>query len=150
MKCNFCGGESSSVVETRKLDGGSVIRRRRQCSSCEKRFTTYEKMRKSFPTVLKSGGGTEDFSREKLSKGVSKACEKRPIGEEGVKEIVDSVEAAIADKNVTTISSEEIGEIVMEKLKAVDQVAYVRFASVYRSFEDLNSFREELEELKTD
>ncbi len=150
MKCCFCGNGSSKVVETRKTDSGQTIRRRRECNDCSKRFTTYEKIKPDYLEVVKSDGSREEFSREKLVEGVSKACEKRPVKEQAIKNVVDSIEAAITDGTKDKISSQEIGEMVMERLKDLDEVAYMRFASVYRSFDDVNSFKEELEQLNSE
>ncbi len=149
MKCCFCGNESSNVVETRKTDECQTIRRRRECKSCEKRFTTYEQIKPYYLEVIKSDGSVEKFSREKLVKGVSKACEKRPVQEKQIDNVVDSIEATITEDKRDKISTEIIGEMVMERLKELDEVAYMRFASVYRSFDDVNSFKKELEQLNS-
>jgi len=150
MKCCFCGNNSSNVVETRRTDDGQIVRRRRECKSCEKRFTTYEAMKPYSLEVIKSDGSVEKFSRDKLVKGVSKACEKRPVDKKKIENVVDSIEATITEDNRDKISTEIIGEMVMERLKELDEVAYMRFASVYRSFEDINSFKKELEHLNSE
>jgi len=150
MRCPFCGHGSSSVVETRRSSDEESIRRRRECKECGKRFTTYETVRSPCINVEKSDGSVEEFQRDKLLKGVSKACEKRSVSEEQIQDIVDSIEASLAEENPELVSSKRIGEKVMEKLKDIDEVAYIRFASVYRSFDDVSSFEEELQNLKSE
>ena len=150
MRCPFCGHGSSSVVETRRSSEEESIRRRRECKGCGKRFTTYETVRSPCIKVEKSDGSVEDFQRQKLMKGVSKACEKRPVSDEQIEDTVDSIEAGLAEESPEKVSSKRIGEKVMEKLKEMDEVAYIRFASVYRSFDDVSSFEEELQNLKSE
>lgn len=150
MRCPYCGNGHSSVVETRRNTDEESIRRRRECKECGERFTTYETIRSPCIKVEKSDGSIEDFSREKLISGVSKACEKRPVDREQIQDIVDSIEAMLAEDDPEIVKSKEIGEMVMERLKEVDEVSYIRFASVYRSFDDVSSFEEELENLKSE
>ena len=147
MKCPFCGEDSTKVVDSRPSEDNSAIRRRRQCEVCGKRFTTYEKL-DTFPVmVIKKDQNREAYSREKMKTGIFLACHKRPISTSVLNQLVDEVENAIFARDEREISSSEIGELVMDKLKALDKVAYVRFASVYRSFTDVNTFAEELKRL---
>jgi len=147
VKCPFCGEDSTKVVDSRPSEDNSAIRRRRQCEVCGKRFTTYEKL-DTFPVmVIKKDQNREAYSREKMKTGIFLACHKRPISTSVLNQLVDEVENAIFARDEREISSSEIGELVMDKLKALDKVAYVRFASVYRSFTDVNTFAEELKRL---
>ena len=147
MKCPFCGFAESKVLDTRSCDDGSKIRRRRECLSCAKRFTSYETI-ELLPIIVKKRDNTrEQFDRNKLMNGILRACQKRPISVETIQKIVDEIEYALQNKLESEVSSAEIGEITMEKLKAIDDVAYVRFASVYRQFGDLNTFMKELKKL---
>ena len=144
MKCPFCGYEESKVIDSRPTDEGERIRRRRECLKCAKRFTTYE-MIESLPiVVIKKDGSRETFDRQKLLTGMLRACEKRPVSIEMLDRAISDIETVIQNSLDREVSSDKIGELVMEKLKEIDEVAYVRFASVYRQFTDLNSFREEL------
>jgi len=145
MKCTFCSHSETKVIDSRESE--DLTRRRRECLKCEKRFTTYERVETVQTYVIKKDGSRELFDREKLSKGLLKACEKRPISMDTIDLIVAEVEYELKDY-VMEISSKVIGEKVMEKLHAIDQVAYVRFASVYRNFSDVNSFLEEIDKLK--
>jgi len=147
MRCPFCRHEDSRVVDSRLNDGGSSVRRRRQCPACGRRFTTYERLGEVRVYVVKKDGRREPFDREKLIRGVTKACEKRPIGREEIGRIVDEVEQVLRDRLNEEVPSSRIGELVMERLRALDEVAYVRFASVYKDFRDAGSFVQEVEGL---
>ncbi len=147
MKCPFCGYAESKVLDTRSCDDGSKIRRRRECLSCAKRFTSYETIELVPIMVIKRDNTREQFDRNKLMNGILRACQKRPVSVETVQKIVDEIEYALQNKLVSEVTSAEIGELTMEKLKAIDDVAYVRFASVYRQFGDLNTFMKELKKL---
>lgn len=147
MKCPFCGFEESKVIDSRPTDEGERIRRRRECLQCAKRFTTYE-MIESLPIiVIKKDGSRETFDRQKLMTGMLRACEKRPVSIETLDRIIDDIESNIQNNLDREINSDKIGELVMKELKNVDEVAYVRFASVYRQFKDINTFMEELSKL---
>ncbi len=147
MKCPFCGYAESKVLDTRSCDDGSKIRRRRECLSCAKRFTSYETIELVPIMVIKRDNTREQFDRNKLMNGILRACQKRPVSVETVQKIVDEIEYALQNKLVSEVTSAEIGELTMEKLKGIDDVAYVRFASVYRQFGDLNTFMKELKKL---
>ncbi|MGP1432705.1 MAG: transcriptional regulator NrdR [Catonella sp.] len=147
MKCPFCGNEDTKVIDSRPSDDNSAIRRRRNCESCNKRFTTYEKVETLPLAVIKKDLTRENYDRSKLESGVVRSCHKRPVSVEKINSCVEDIENTIFNKGVKEISSSEIGEIVMERLKELDQVAYVRFASVYREFKDVNTFKSELEKL---
>jgi transcriptional repressor NrdR len=147
VNCPFCGHADNRVVDSRDVRDGSEIRRRRECASCERRFTTYERVDEVPLTVVKRDGRRESFDREKLLNGMLRACEKRPVPRRDLLEVVDAVESAIASQEVREMSTEEIGHLVIGRLRKLDQVAYVRFASVYRRFEDVNQFMEELKGL---
>ncbi len=147
MKCPFCGYAESKVLDTRSCDDGSKIRRRRECLSCAKRFTSYETIELVPIMVIKRDNTREQFDRNKLMNGILMACQKRPVSVETVQKIVDEIEYALQNKLVSEVTSAEIGELTMEKLKTIDDVAYVRFASVYRQFGDLNTFMKELKKL---
>jgi transcriptional repressor NrdR len=144
MRCPHCGYKEDKVVDSRATQEESAIRRRRECLKCGKRFTTYEYIEEVSLMVIKKDGRREPFDRKKVISGIMKACEKRPISMEKMEEIATSVERAIQKKSDREVSSPRIGELVMEKLKALDDVAYVRFASVYRQFKDVGQFMEEL------
>ncbi len=147
MKCPFCSEDATKVIDSRPSEDNSAIRRRRQCEACGKRFTTYEKP-DIFPImVIKKDQNREEYNREKMKNGIFMACHKRPIPTPVLNQLVDEVENTIFARDEREISSSEIGELVMDKLKALDKVAYVRFASVYRSFTDVNTFAEELKTL---
>ena len=137
----------SRVVDSREAREGSEIRRRRECTACSRRFTTYERVDELPATVVKRDGRRESFDREKLLNGLLRACEKRPVPRLDLVQLVDSVEAELAAREVREMSSEEIGNLVIDQLRRLDQVAYVRFASVYRRFGDVNQFMEELRDL---
>lgn len=147
MKCPFCGYEESKVVDSRPTDEGERIRRRRECLKCGKRFTTYEVMEYLPIIVIKKDKSREVFDRQKLITGLMRASEKRPVSIETIEGLVDDIEATIQNSLEREVSSEKIGELVMDKLKDVDEVAYVRFASVYRQFRDINTFMKELDAL---
>lgn len=144
MKCPFCGDDNTKVIDSRPADDNASIRRRRQCDQCNKRFTTYEKIESLPLVIIKKDNIREPYDRAKIEKGVFRACHKRPISVEQISSLVDNVETAIFNLEEKEISSAAIGKIVMEKLKELDDVAYVRFASVYREFKDVNTFMEEL------
>ncbi len=144
MKCPYCGKDNTRVVDSRPVDDNSAIRRRRLCDSCGKRFTSYEKVEMIPLMVVKKDLNREPFSRSKIEGGVVRACHKRPISAGQIKELVDSVEAEIYNRGEREVTSSEIGELVMKKLKDLDPVAYVRFASVYREFKDVNTFMTEI------
>ncbi len=147
MKCPFCSFEESKVIDSRPTDEGEKIRRRRECLNCGKRFTTYEQIESLPIMVIKKDSTREVFSREKLLKGMLHACQKRPVSIDELDAIIDDIEATIQNSLDREVTSEKIGELVMEKLKGVDEVAYVRFASVYRQFKDINTFMSELNKL---
>lgn len=147
MRCPFCGYEESKVIDSRPTDEGERIRRRRECLQCTKRFTTYE-MIESLPIiVIKKDRSRETFSRDKLRNGMLTACEKRPVSIETIERAIDDIETSIQNSLDREVSSTRIGELVMDKLKDIDEVAYVRFASVYRQFKDINTFMSELNKL---
>jgi transcriptional repressor NrdR len=147
MICPFCGHAENRVIDSREVREGAEIRRRRECDGCGRRFTTYERVDELPATVVKRDGRRESFDREKLLTGLLKACEKRPVPRRELMAIVDSVESTLAAREVREMSSEEIGALVIDQLRQLDQVAYVRFASVYRRFEDVQQFMEELRQL---
>ena len=147
MKCPFCGCEESKVIDSRPTDENERIRRRRECLNCGKRFTTHEVIETVPIMVVKRDRTRELFSREKLSQGLMRACEKRPVSAETIEEIINKIEMRLQNSLEREVTSQTIGEYAMEYLKEVDEVAYVRFASVYRQFKDINTFREELNKL---
>ena len=147
MICPYCGASNDHVVDSREVREGAEIRRRRECDDCGRRFTTYERVDELPATVVKRDGRREIFDREKLLNGLLRACEKRPVARADLVAIVDTVESDLAARDVREISTQEIGNDVIEQLRRLDQVAYVRFASVYRRFEDVNQFMEELRRL---
>lgn len=147
MKCPYCEFPESKVVDSRPTDEGQAIRRRRECIGCGKRFTTYEKIEELPIIVVKKDGNRQTYDRNKLMNGIIKACEKRPVSMSMIEKIVDDIEKNLFNSLENEITSVEIGEMVMNKLKDVDEVAYVRFASVYRQFKDVNSFMEELKKI---
>lgn len=147
MKCVYCGFPESKVVDSRPTDEGSSIRRRRECLSCKKRFTTYEKIDSLPLLVIKKDGDREPFDSDKIKIGVIKACEKRPVPMHDIEELVSNVEKNIFNSLRQEITSNEIGELVMQGLKDLDDVAYVRFASVYKEFKDVDTFMKELQRL---
>lgn len=147
MKCPFCGYNESKVIDTRPTDEGEKIRRRRECLGCEKRFTTYEVIETTPLMVIKKDGSREAFSRDKLLSGMIKSCEKRPVALSVLEEAVADIETILQNRMEREVPSAQVGELCMEKLKGIDQVAYVRFASVYRQFKDINSFLAELKNI---
>ncbi len=147
MKCPFCTHLESKVTDSRVATAGDVIRRRRECEQCTRRFTTYERVEEVLPLVVKKDGRREMFDRQKLLSGLRRACEKRAVPLEKIEETVDAIERDLIDSGEKEIPSPRIGERVMARLRALDEIAYVRFASVYRSFRDLDEFREELDRL---
>jgi len=147
MICPFCGFKEDRVIDSRESKEGDVIRRRRQCLKCERRFTTYERSDEIPYMVVKKDGRREKFDRQKVLNGLLKACEKRPVPMAKLAEVVDAVEAQLADSTDREISTTEIGEMLMDKLRSVDKIAYVRFASVYRDLQDVDAFINELKNL---
>lgn len=147
MKCMYCSATESRVIDSRPTDEGLAIRRRRECVSCGRRFTTYEKIETVQIVVVKKDGSREAFDADKIRRGLIKACEKRPVAIYDVDELVRDVEQQIMNSLELEVTSTKIGEMVMERLRKLDEVAYVRFASVYRSFCDINTFMEELKNL---
>jgi transcriptional repressor NrdR len=147
MKCPFCSHDDSKVMDKRETPDGKSTRRRRECLKCGKRFTTYERIETTDIMVVKKDNRREAFDREKIRRGVLKACEKRPVSSEQVEALIDKVEAEIRKKGKPEISSTAIGDIVMKRMKGLDKVAYIRFASVYREFTDIETFQKELRKL---
>ncbi|MCK5128865.1 MAG: transcriptional repressor NrdR [Clostridiales bacterium] len=150
MRCMYCNNDESKVVDSRPTEEGWAIRRRRECINCSKRFTTYEKIENPMILVVKSDGERQTFDPSKIRSGLIKACEKRPVSAQTIDKIVSDVEKMVYNSLDQEITSHDIGEKVMNELRELDQVAYVRFASVYRHFRDINSFRDELNELLKD
>lgn len=148
MKCPFCGNLDSKVMDSRPIEEGSIIRRRRECPLCKKRFTTYERVDELPITVIKKNGNREVFDPHKITNGLRKACEKRPITTEALQNIAYEIEKDLKNSMVQEVESQKIGEMVMKKLKKMDEVAYVRFASVYRQFKDIDSYIDEIKKLK--
>ena len=148
MKCPYCSNEETQVIDSRDTENLEATRRRRECTKCNKRFTTYERVEEAEIIVVKKDGRRERFERQKVINGVLKACEKRSISLDKIEKIVDEVESDLRKRDTVEVDSKIIGEIVMKKLKTLDKVAYIRFASVYREFEDLDRFEEELEKLQ--
>ena len=147
MKCPFCFNDESKVVDSRSTDDNTTIRRRRECTKCNKRYTTYEKIEDIPVLVIKRDLARENFNKEKIINGLIIACQKRPVSRKQIEEIAEDIEKKISNKMLTEIESETIGEMVMEKLKEIDEISYVRFASVYRQFKDINTFLEEITRL---
>jgi len=147
MNCPFCGHKEDKVIDSRESKEGDVVRRRRQCLGCERRFTTYERSDEIPYMVVKKDGRREKFDRQKVLNGLLKACEKRPVAMAKLAEVVDAVEGKLADNSDREISTTEIGEMLMDHLKNLDKIAYVRFASVYRDFQDVEAFLDELKNL---
>ena len=147
MKCPFCGKENTRVIDSRPADDGSSIRRRRQCDECSKRFTTYEKVEAIPLVVIKKDNNRESYDRSKVEAGVYRSCHKRPISVDQINSLVDEVETAVFNMEEKEIPSSVIGQLVMEKLRNLDPVAYVRFASVYREFKDVNTFMDEIKKI---
>lgn len=147
MRCPFCEHLDDRVVDSRTSSGGEKIRRRRECANCERRFTTYERIEESFPRVVKSDGTRQEYEREKVRTGVKLACTKRPISIDAIDEVVDAVEEQLLDLGESEVSSDWIGSAVTDELRDLDPVAYIRFASVYRGFSEIQEFLSELKEL---
>ena len=147
MKCPYCAYEESKVIDSRPTDEGEKIRRRRECLNCTKRFTTYEQIESLPIMVIKKDKTRETFNRDKLLTGMLRACEKRPVSIDQMESMIDEIESTIQNTLDREVTSEKIGELVMDKLKSVDEVAYVRFPSVYRQFKDINTFMSELNKL---
>ena len=148
MKCPYCNKEVTKVIDKRETEDLEATRRRRECLKCSKRFTTYERVEEADIIVVKKRSGRERFNRQKLINGILRACEKRPISMEKIEKLVDAVESDLRKRDTVEVNSKVIGKLVMRKLKSLDKVAYIRFASVYLEFEDLKRFEEELEKLQ--
>ncbi|MGD8572618.1 MAG: transcriptional regulator NrdR [Gammaproteobacteria bacterium] len=148
MRCPFCEAEDTKVIDSRLADEGYVVRRRRECLSCSERFTTFETAELVMPQIVKTDGRREPFNEDKLRTGIVRALEKRPVKSEAVEGLINQIKQTMRASGEREIKAQQLGEWVMEALKSLDQVAYVRFASVYRSFEDVNAFREEIERLE--
>lgn len=144
MRCPYCGSQKDGVIDSRVSKNGSSVRRRRECLKCKKRFTTYEYVERIPLMVIKKDGRREPFEREKLIKGILVACEKRPVSIKRIERIVEEIERGLGKKHDREVSSKDIGESVMKKLHEIDEIAYVRFASVYRQFRDVGQFMKEL------
>ncbi len=147
MRCPFCGHVESRVIDSRESKKGISIRRRRECEACRRRFTTYEKVEEIPYMIVKKDGSRQMFDRQKLLKGLMKACEKRPIAMSKLEEIVEEIEAKLQERPDKEMKASDVGQLVMERLRDLDKVAYVRFASVYREFRDVMEFKHELESL---
>ncbi len=148
MKCPYCGANNDKVIDKREIKGGTISRRRRLCLSCGRRFTTYEKIFFPYLLVIKRDGSTEPYSLDKIRTGVEKALEKRPFTDEDISKLVKKIDRKIKIKYQDKVRSKDIGKIVLEELKKLDEVAYLRFASVHKKFEDISSFEKELKKLK--
>lgn len=149
MKCPYCAYEESKVVDSRSTEDDMAIRRRRECLKCSKRYTTYEKIEDIPILVIKKDSSREYFDKSKIINGLLKACQKRPVSRAQIETIANDIEKQISNQMLTEVKSDYVGELIMENLKAVDDVAYVRFASVYRQFKDINTFMEEIKNLMT-
>ncbi|PIS08825.1 transcriptional regulator NrdR [Candidatus Beckwithbacteria bacterium CG10_big_fil_rev_8_21_14_0_10_34_10] len=147
MLCPYCSSQETSVLESRDSEDGTVVRRRRECNKCRKRFTTYERVEIIDLKVVKKEGHVEDFDREKIRQGIIKACEKRPCDEEEIESIIDDIEMRLLNRKSTEISSSDIGRLVLTRLKKLDQVAYLRFASVFLEFDDVKEFKKIIREI---
>ena len=147
MRCLYCGNLESKVVDSRSAEDGMAIRRRRECLQCGKRFTTYEKIESMPIIVIKKGGSREPYDREKLQRGIMNACASRPVSIDMIDALLDEVESTIRNSLEREVKSVKIGEMVMDRLRKIDEVSYVRFASVYKQFKDIETFRKELEEM---
>ena len=150
MKCMFCGHTDSKVIDSRPSEDGTAIRRRRECVNCGKRFTTYETVETTPILVIKNNGNRQSFDANKLKNGIIKSCEKRPVPMWKIDELVENIQKTINNSLEQEVTSKKLGEMVMEGLKEIDEVSYVRFASVYRSFKDISTFMKELEKLQKD
>ncbi|MEJ2197908.1 MAG: transcriptional regulator NrdR [Desulfuromonadales bacterium] len=147
MKCPFCSHDDTRVVDSRLGKEGNNIRRRRECIDCERRFTTYERVEETLPLVIKKDGRREVFDRQKIISGIQRACEKRPVSISTIEKVVDQMELSLQESGEKEIDASRIGEAVMSALQSIDEVAYVRFASVYRQFRDINEFMSELKDI---
>ena len=148
MRCPLCGAQDTKVIDSRLFEEGDQVRRRRQCATCNERFTTYETAELNLPQVIKQDGSRAPFDDRKLASGMTRALEKRPVSTEQVDDALNRIRRRLLATGEREVASRQIGEWVMDELRAMDQVAYVRFASVYRKFEDVNAFREEIERLE--
>jgi transcriptional repressor NrdR len=147
MRCPFCSHQESKVIDSRVSTAGDVIRRRRECESCARRFTSRERVEDVLPVVVKKDGVRQPFDREKVLRGVRLACNKRPVAMDRIEKFIDELERDLVESEAKEVESQELGERVMKKLRELDEVAYVRFASVYRSFRDIDEFRSELDKM---
>ncbi len=150
MRCPFCNYEESKVIDSRPAENGTIVRRRRECIECKRRFTTYEKLESVPLVVIKKSGDRQTYDRNKILSGILKACEKRPISADTIENLLDIIEYKILTTYDKEVQSKDIGEIVIEELKKIDEIAYVRFASVYRQFKDINTFMDELKSMLGD
>ena len=150
MNCPFCNHSEDKVVDSRSAQDGKAIRRRRECLGCQRRFTTYERIEETPLKVIKKDNRREDYDRSKVLNGIVRACEKRPVSMEQIEQLVDDIEKEIAQTSEREIAATQIGQLVMQKLQKLDEVAYVRFASVYRQFKDVNEFMNEVKNLLSD
>ena len=150
MKCPYCSHQEDRVIDSRPTDDGATIRRRRECAKCLKRFTTYEKVEILPLMVIKKDNAREVFDRQKIRNGLIKACEKRPVSADTMERLIDELESQLSNTLEREVTSRKIGELLMDRLKKLDQVAYVRFASVYREFEDVSTFMEEIKKMQTE
>lgn len=150
MRCPTCGTQDGRVIDSRDLDDATTVRRRRECSSCKTRYTTYERVESARLVVLKSNGTHEEFDRDKLADGLAKALTRRPVGPEVADEAADGIEASLRSKGLNEIESSAIGEMAMERLRGIDHIAYIRFVSVYQSFDDLEQLKREVDALYAD
>lgn len=150
MKCPYCGNEKTKVIDSRSADDGAAIRRRRSCPGCGSRFTTFERREKSNVAVLKRDGTAVAYDRQKLETGFFKACNKREVPDEVIQKNVDEIEEEVMKRAERTITAQELGDMVMERLRRIDEIAYLRFASVYKRFDDVSEFQRELGELIVD
>lgn len=148
MRCPFCGADDTAVVDTRVNDEGDLVRRRRKCSACDKRFTTYERAEIRLPQVVKKNGSRTEYNREKLRASLELALRKRPVSTESVDAAIGDIEDKLLSAGEREVTSQQVGELVMRELKKLDKVAYIRFASVYRNFEDLDEFSDAIREVK--
>jgi transcriptional repressor NrdR len=148
MKCPYCGDPNTQVVDTRENEDGDTVRRRRRCLACDKRFTTYERVELQLPLVVKKNGSRVEFDRDKLLASMSLALRKRPVTTESVDAAIDRIEERLVTLGEREVASDRVGELVMRELKRLDKVAYIRFASVYRNFEDLDEFSDAIREVK--
>ncbi len=148
MKCPFCGDENTQVVDTRENDDGDTVRRRRRCPACDKRFTTYERVELQLPQVVKKNGSRTEYQRDKLKASMMLALRKRPVTTESIDGAVDRIEEKLVQSGERELASDRIGELVMRELKKLDKIAYIRFASVYRNFEDVDAFSDVIREVQ--